>query len=269
VKKTKSPKPPKIISSWGLFLASLAQYRAHWKPYVKIMAAVAIPTNLISIFNLGSADAIAQSYISFASIVMNVAFIWAITRQEKSGRVPKLSAAYYDGSVALVRFLLLSFAILVMLIPAAFGLSLYGIAQTTADYFNTSGPELLLAGLAALVLSLPSLYMMVRYALSAPALVLEGLRPVASLRRGRLVTIGRFWPVAGRLAALAIFTAIIFLPSLLILFLLSLLKLGNLPTAIFQITATLTVLPFINIYMLRLFIALDEAPNAAEAEPSS
>jgi hypothetical protein len=261
-------KLPKIISPWGLFLASLAQFRAHWKPYVLILAVVAVPANILGIFSLGSSDALVQSYISFASIVMNVAFIWAITKQAKTGKVPKVSAAYYDGSVALVRYLLLSLALIVMLIPAAFGLSLFGIAQTASDYFNVTGPELALSALAAFVLAIPSLYLMVRYALAPFVLVQEGLRPVAALRRSRLLTMGRFWPVAGRLTALGLFIAIVSIPALLLLLGLSAFKLGNVPTVVFEIAATLTVLPIINIYMLRTYLALEKA-QPAEAEPTS
>jgi hypothetical protein len=257
--RTKRVKLPKIASAWDIFRSSLRDYRKNWKSYIKILAVVAIPANLIALFNLGSADQLTSSYVSFGSIVMNVAIIWAMVARERTGTVPKISAAYYDGSVALVRFLLVSFSIVIMLLPAAFGAALYIVSLQVADYSGIVGPEQYLIGLVALVLAIPSLYLIVRYATAPLAVVRDDLRPIAALKRARLLSLDRFWPIAGRLVLLGVFLIVLLLPSLLIYFGVFFLNIGNLAQVVFNILTTLTVLPIGNLYMLRLYRLLEHA----------
>ncbi|MGO9660911.1 MAG: hypothetical protein ACLQVK_24950 [Acidimicrobiales bacterium] len=55
----------------------------------------------------------------------------------------------------------------------------------------------LLEGLAALLCLLPALVVMALFVLTAPAIVLEGLGPVAGMRRSWRLVKRRFWPVLG------------------------------------------------------------------------
>jgi hypothetical protein len=254
---------PKITSAWDLLRASFREYRANWKPYMKIIAIVAIPANLISLMNL-SGDTTAQSYISFASVVMNVALIWALVQHERANKVPKVAAAYYEGTGGLVSFMLVSFALVVIVLPAAIGSTFYGASSQAAGYAGSFGPEQIVLGLLALILSLPTLYWLVRCGLAPFITIREGLRPMAALKLSRRYTLGRFWPVAGRFALLAVFILVLLVPIGLIYFLLSLLNLGNTPVVVFNILATLTVLPIANIYMMRLYRALEHAHTPAQ-----
>jgi hypothetical protein len=54
-----------------------------------------------------------------------------------------------------------------------------------------------LEGLAALLCLLPALVVMALFVLTAPAIVLEGLGPVAGMRRSWRLVKRRFWPVLG------------------------------------------------------------------------
>jgi hypothetical protein len=255
---------PKITSAWDILRASLRDYRAHWQPYIKILAIVTVPANIITLVDLNTANATVQSYVTFASVIMNVALIWAIVQSERAGATPKVATAYYDSSAFIVRFLLINAALLVMVIPAGLGAALYSVSLQYASYSGGSGPEQILLGGLALILALPTLYLLVRYGLSTMALVRDNLRPIAALKRTRSYTLGRFWSLAGRLVLLGIFLVILLLPSVLAYFLLSMLNLDNLAVVIFNIIAALTVLPVANISLMRLYRALEHAHTPAK-----
>lgn len=267
-KRVKKPKVklPKILSGWKLIRASLGDFRRHWKRYTLILAVVTIPTNLSAIFNLAGSDQFAGSYLSLFSIIMNVALIWAMVQGEKTGTVSTLGEAYYDGSVALVRFILVTFALVVMLIPAALGVLLYLIGLTAQDVTGVSGPELIGVGIVALALAAPSFYLLVRYVQAPFAVVRDGLRPMAALRRSRLYSLGRFWPLAGRYVQLLAFITVLTFPAYLISALFTYLKWTSTGNFVFQCLATLIVLPIGNLFMLRVYRALEHSFNARTAE---
>jgi hypothetical protein len=274
-KPTKAPKSrpkriklnyPKIPSSWRIFLDVLKDYRAHWKPYIKILAVVAIPAGVLSVISLGPAEATIQNYVSFASIAMNIAFLWAASQTIKKGVVPKVRSAYYDGSTAIVRFLLISMAIVFMLIPAALGAAFNLLIAQYSDYFGVPLAERIILGSLAAVLALPSLFLMVRFGLSLFVAVHESLAPIASFRRARLVTLGRFWTVAVRMISLLLVMLVTGLPAAAILVGLSMLGQVAIGAALFQIVATLTVLPIANLYMLKLYLILEDSFSVAAVE---
>jgi hypothetical protein len=267
-KKSKRPKLkyPKIPSAFRIFVDTLKDYRTNWKAYVKIMAVVAIPAGILSVLSLGPAEPTAQQYVSFASIAMNIAFLWAASQAVKTGVVPKVRSAYYDGSTAIIRFLIISFLIVIMLIPAALGAAFNLMIAQYADYFGVPLSERIILGVLAAILALPSLFLIVRFGLALFVAVHESLAPIASLRRARVVTLGRFWTVAGRIVALLLWMLITGLPSFAILIGLSALGQVLIGAALFQIIATLTVLPIANLYMLKLYLILEDSFSAATVE---
>ena len=125
--KTKKAKLPKLPKPWGLFRSSWSDYRAGWKRFILILAIVAVPINLIPLFNFSTAAASIDSYTLFATIFMNVALIWAIVERDRSGKVPSLSHAYYDSSIAIIRFILVTLLLVLMLLPAALGATLLDV----------------------------------------------------------------------------------------------------------------------------------------------
>jgi hypothetical protein len=251
-------KPRPIDSGWQIFRYALGLYRAHWKRYVKILAVVSVPVSIVSVIHLGSADAVAQSYVSFASIVMNVAFIWAAAQTIDTGKAPTVRSAYYDGSLALVRFVLVSFIIFAIMLPAAAGVALYVLGLKAADYYGVYGPELIFDGGLSLLLVALTVWLLVRFGLTPFAIVDTDLRPVLALRRIRALSLRRFWTIASRLGMLALFLIAVAAPSALIVFGLAFLPIGVLPLILLQILATLTVLPIGNLYLLRLYRLLED-----------
>lgn len=264
--KTPKIKLPKITSSWRLFTSSLAEFRTHWKPYLKIISIVALPGGLLMLLNVFAKFPTADAYNTLAVTVMNMALLWYITQYRRTGRRPTLAQTYYDGSVSVVSYGLISLMLLLMLVPSALGAALYVVGLAAGEAFGVYGPEQLLIGFVAIILALPTAYLFVRYPFAPLIAVRDHLRPVAALRASRRATLGRFWPVAGRLSMLGLFLAILALPVLLIAFGLSFVPLATLAPAFFQVVVTLILLPIGDLYLLNLLKALEPAEVAQVAE---
>jgi hypothetical protein len=116
----------RINSGWRLYVISLKAFIVDWRLYTKILAFVAVPTDLLALSQSISQNAAFTDYSSMAAIVMNVASLWTIIRRREGGLSSTLAEAYYDGNVALIRYLLVSVLMVFMLIPLALGLALYG-----------------------------------------------------------------------------------------------------------------------------------------------
>lgn len=266
--KTARTRRPKLTSSWKLFRRSLGQYRAAWRRYVLVTGLVAGPVALLSMF-IRSDDAMSGAFISMALVVMNVALMWSIVHQFRHGFLPKLSDAYYDSSHLFLRFALVSFALVAMLIPLAFGLILLGISlMDTAVTPITSG-EFGLLTLVTLVIGLPSFYLMVRYLLALVAVAAHDLRPVAALRTSNRATQGRFWATVARLLALVFYMLLISVPISVVTALLAFGQLTALGIMFFNLLTTVIALPIANLYLFNLYHALTGEKVAFEpAGPS-
>jgi hypothetical protein len=260
VSKTPKNNSGRPERTWRLIKGSLSDYRADWLTYVKVTAVVAVPFNLLTLAGFSSVDVQALgSYGTFASIIMNVALLWTVLELQ-AGRRPNLPRAYYTGTGNLVSYILTSALLVVMLVPLAFGLILYSAAS--AQDTGATLPELLLVGGVAVVLALPSIYAMVRFGLGLMLVMTDDLRPMAALRAARLLTLGHFWPLTGRLVLMGLFLILLTIPVALVAVGLSFIRLDNWAAAVFQIVATLTILPIAYLYLLRIVRSLQPARAA-------
>lgn len=174
-------------------------------------------------------DPIFQAYSLIFLVIMNVALLWAISTHERTGQVPGLAAAYYDGPIAIVRFLLTMLALVLMLIPVTFATVLYILGSAVVDASGTL-PEQMLIPFACLLISMISGWLIVRFGLAAVIVVAGLTRPLHALRYARTLTLGRFWRVFARMAALVLFVATTALPIAAVTALLSALHLAPLAT---------------------------------------
>jgi hypothetical protein len=270
--KVPRPRPPKPAGAWKLFRAAMAELRRHWKPYVLVMAIVAVPLDLVLLIPGVSTDPSAQAITNFAVITMNIALIWAIVQQERTGKAPRPSVAYYSGSEALIRTVLTMAALVLMLIPAAFAAVIYILGAVTAQAVGTLPEEILILFVSVLI-AMISVWWLVRFGLAPIIAVAEGLTPIHALRYSRRLTLGRFWRVFSRYAALIFFIFLSALPIALITAGISAIHLAPIATLFFELVTTFTALPLLNIYLLRLYRNLDKgyqtiAPEEdPEAEP--
>jgi hypothetical protein len=263
-KRRNSPSVPKPLTARKLIRATLREFATGWKTYCLVVGLIAVPVDILSaVFSLSTSD-VSYAYFSLASYISVVALIWAITRRHMTGRASTLREAYYDGSVAVVRYFLVSLVLIVLLVPAAFGAALYGIGLTASSSTGSYSPVLMLIALVCFVIAIPSGVLLIRFGLAPFVAVQDGLPPFEALRIARTYTMGRFWPLVGRYIVLGLALLGMLVPIIIATIVLSLLHLGAVATPVFEIASTLLILPMANIYMYRLFLSISENSRTAQ-----
>jgi hypothetical protein len=261
---------PKLTSAWEQFAAALNEYRRNFGLYFKITAIVAIPLNALALFfatsdPYGNTSDPLSGFSLPAAIVMNAALLWVVMYRHDTGRRPTLAQAYYDGTANFMRYVLACIFIALMCIPAALGARVYGVGVLSPLAAGASAVELSLLSLVSLLLTIPTLYLVVRHILAPFAAMREGLRPLAALRWSRALTKGRFWAVAQRLALLAIFLAIISIPATFITLVLAYAGQEMLGTVLFVVLTTIIALPLFYIYVDKLYLNLEDTRPGGHA----
>jgi hypothetical protein len=254
-----------MISARQLARQAVTELRAGWKRYISIIAIVIVPIDLIGLSNSAAGgDATVGVYSLIISLTMNVALIWAIVQRDRTGVIPRMSTAYYEGSVAVVRFFLVSSALVIMLAPAALGAATYIAAQTAGVNSSAPAAEQLLIGIPCLMLALISAHLLIRFGLSLVAVIDSDLRPLAALRYARVLTLGRYWRVVGRYLGLFVLIIAIAVPIAIVTMFLAFLRLVPVATLFFQLVTTFTVLPVTNLYLLRLYRGMEPETGRAQ-----
>jgi hypothetical protein len=261
-KQTKAKTETKLAtvgfpSGWRLFRDSLGDFRLHLWRYLALVGVVVIPSNLIGLSASLASDPTVLLYENLGSLFMTAALIWAVSREQSNDGM-KLRQAYYDGSSMVLRFIVVLAMLAIMSLPAAIGLSLYSLGSTTTSGAAALSVQLLLGALA-LVLSLPTLYWIIRYGLSIVRLAVTDEWPVAAIKSARLLTLGYFWQLAGRVAQLLVWIILLMLLPALLFIGLALVTHAVLFVVLFQLSFSLIILPFSALYVYRLYRVLTEA----------
>ncbi len=173
----------------------------------------------ISIFALlvgsagNSTSASAGAYQLFFGLVASLAVIWAL-RQVLSGTRLRVRDAYYRGMYPLVPFILVLIVVVMQLIPAIIGSSMYALVINNgiAVYFI----EKLLWALFYGLLALLSLYMISSSLFALYIVTLPDMTPMKALRSARSLVLHRRWTVLRKILCLPIIlllaAAIVMLP---------------------------------------------------------
>lgn len=247
---------PSLPTIWRLFRGSLRDLRTHWKPLIVIALIVALPSNLLGLVTSLSSDSSVSTYLSVAAIIMNLALIWAALAIGRGQRV-SLRRAYYEGTARLVPFVLVSLVLVLEVIPLALGLIVFSLGAVAAGPAATIG-ERLLVTVAALILALPTLFLLNRSLFSVFAVQTPETNPVAALKRSWALVRGRAWPVFGRLIGLGMLMLIILIVPTIGLVVLYGTTGNKIWVAILQLIISLTFLPLVNLYLARLYGVLRE-----------
>ncbi len=269
---TPSPKkkPSKPLTAWQLARMSLTELKSDWKRYALILAVIAIPNELISLSD--GAGPLAACLL-MAIIIMNVALIWAVVQREQTGVIPRPSSAYYDGSVMVVRSIVVILVLAAMAIPAAVGATFFKMSQTAlSDTIPSSGEQVLII-VGCLLFAIPTIWLLNRFFLSLIAVVASDLRPLAALKYARRLTLGHFWQLINRYLGLLLLIIIVNIPVTIIAVLLFILRLAALGTIFFGLTTTFIAFPLTTIYLLHLYRDLEpksnpETPTKTTKEPA-
>jgi hypothetical protein len=242
----------KLASTWTLVKAALRQQRRSFGSLLLVAAIVTIPGNLIAL--LASTETTVSTYVSVASIVMNLAIVWTVVQLDQ-GQPVKASQAYYDGTATFVKFVLLSLLLIVAFLPLALGLILYSVGVIGAAPGTTIFEKSLLTVLAAL-LAAPSILWVNRLIFSPFILVASGQRPLAAARLSWRSVKGHSWQVLVRLLGLILAVAILIaIPALLCLYFYAVTK-NRGWLVLLQIFSSLLLLPFIDLYLYKLYRSL-------------
>lgn len=249
----KKPKKERSALAFRSLMADVwRDIKAHWRGLLWAVAIVMVPASLLSSTSTASDDSSLSAYIAIATLVMNGALIWTAL-QIVAGESWSTRKAYFQG-VATVRLMLLTFLLVLALLPAGLGLVFYVAAVSGA---TIALGEHLLVGLLALLLALPSILLLTRMSLAPYVLHVEPeLGPWQATARSRELTSGRFWLLLGKILQLGLVTALIVAPlAVLFGFLGSLLQ-NEWPLIVLQIVAAIATVPLVHLYMARLHTEL-------------
>ena len=253
-----SSKLPALPTGRRLLRRTWADYRAHGRLYVLIVAVVAVPVCLAgALLGAGDSSGVVSTLSVVATLLMTLSLVYTIVLSRRDGVDVRLRAAYYDGSAYFVKYFLISMVLLIMALPALIGLDLAALANYDPSMGGLAlniSDRLLVTGIG-LALCLPSAWMLTRFGWALPVSVWESLWPMAALRRGRALTLKRFWKILGRLVFVGalsfIALIIIFIP---IIFIGKIWPDGALN--VYSLLCDLIILPPVVLYLVNLYRVL-------------
>lgn len=256
---TAKSKPAKLPGSWSLFRITWADLRRDWKLYFGIVALVTIPTDILSTYFGADTGTTFAAYLSIAGIFMDVALIYAVVRRHREGDDFGLRTAYYSGSHAVLRFLLVALMLGVMILPLAIGTEIYGLGVAGG---GGSVGESFLLGIIGLPFVLVSLWLLARCVLSLIMVVDREVHPISAIRFTWRLTRRRFWPVFGRLMSLLGYVLLALISPIVVFGGLYLVSRNSFFALLLQVAISLIILPLVVLYGFHLYDKLD--PAAAE-----
>lgn len=241
-----------LPSIWTLLKASWQIWITNFIRISRIILIIALPVSLLTLSASVSGDGTATAYISLVSVVMDLALLWAINHLHIAP--PTIREAYYQGTAAIVPFMLVVLVLTIELIPLSIGAWLLGtgLAPTVA----IQPVEKLLIGLVGASLATPSLWWLSRDIFGIFHVLRPNTRPVQALKASRQAVKGRTWLVMGRLIILVLaMLALISVPSVLLVWAHSVHQ-QTFYLSILQLIVSLTVLPLTFIYLHQLNLEL-------------
>jgi len=230
--------------------AAASDYRANWRVMGIIVLVVTVPVAILSNIGVSStSDTTSAAYLAFAQLAMNAALIWAVI-ERRHNRPVSVRQAYYTGSAALVRLVLVAVMLVGMSLLMVLGVVIlgFGLAAPVAGESLPAGEQVLLALLAILV-SIPSIVLLVRAMWAIYIVVETPLGPLEAIRKSRMLTRGKVVVTLSRLVALAVFLLLMVVVPVVVLLVLANLTHSVVFTILLQIFISLLVLPLANFYL--------------------
>ena len=280
-KKTKKPigkktKVVKLPSAWSLTQKAYKEAATFWRSLIGVLSVYAVlyfvlvmgfnlslswqqglalsgskisqaVSGVFSVFGSGALSGGSQTdattiiqFILF--LIASLAFIWAIRRLQALKDV-KIRDAYYLGNASLIPVMLVSFALLITLIPAAIGSGLLSASLQV----STTGTEIFIVSIIAGVLLLISLYFLSMFWSAFYIASLPETRPWQALRSAAQITKKRRFAILRKISFFAILNIIILF---IVLFLVALAAASIVPFVVFLLLIILFALAHIYLYSL-------------------
>ena len=194
------------VGFWKRLRDSIFFWRNGIGPLSGVVAVMALPLSLQGLSSGGEASA----YTSLASLFMGLAVVWSVGRLRREQTV-SIKSAYYEGTAPIIKYMLVLLVLALQALPFLAAASAYSLGLAGA----ASLAEKLVLGALGLLLALPTLYWLPRYALAI--LWVHETQPLAALRASKQLVDGKYWLV---LANLLLFTlvcvAALILPTILL-----------------------------------------------------
>jgi hypothetical protein len=202
------PAPPLLPKGIGDILsAAFTIYKEKWQQFFVIVAIVAVPLSIIQYF-------LQDQLVSPATVHVD----------PTTGVITTTGGSSFGtlvaGSILLALIGVLIYEIMAGAITRAAAGSVVGITIDADDSYRYGLARLgsilligiltgLAVGLGFIFLIIPGLFLLVKFAVSIPALVVENKRGTQAMSRSYELTSGHFWHVAGTVLLAAILTGIV------------------------------------------------------------
>jgi hypothetical protein len=160
---------------------------------------------LLGTSNAASSDT-AAVYQNILFILISLALIW-VFRQSSAGKKPTIKEAFYNAFYPLVQFLLVLVVMVLQLLPAYFGVFIYGIVSSGG--LAVSGLEQAIWIIFLGLLILLSMYMICSSLFAFYIVTLPNMTPMQALRSSRALVFSRRLSVFRKLVILPLVAFII------------------------------------------------------------
>lgn len=256
------PNNTKLPKTWTLIKSAITFIWQKHRSLAPIVALIMVPVIVVNI--LTNNDQTLASYGSFATLIMNVAVIYAVIKLKSGDKQVGLAQAYYHGTSRFVAFVCVVGLLGLQLIPFLIGGLVY-VSGSTGSTLGLGPVEMLLLGLIWLLISAPSLRWITRTIFGLYLVTDSSISPLAAARGSSTLVRGQTWSVLGRLLAGALLMVVVLIiPSL---------ALSALPdsaswtariaTGGLQLISALILVPFASVYGYVILEALGGKPKAS------
>lgn len=129
-----------------------------------------------------------STYQTIFTVIVSLVTIWAI-RQALAGKIPTVKQAFYNGTAAVVPFVLVLLVVGLQLVPLAVGSWLYG--TVVGNGIAVLAIERVVWALVFFLLAVLSLYMVCSSVFALYIVNLSGVTPMMALRSARKLVLHR------------------------------------------------------------------------------
>lgn len=250
---------PKTLALVKLTLNEIWGNRSTLTPIILLIMTPIVILNLLT-----GNDQTLGTYGSFATLIMNIAIIYAVIKLKTGSKKLSLSQVYYGGTTRFVAFMCVVALLGAQLIPALLGGLVY-VSGSTGATVGLGAVEKTLLGGVWLLFSIPTFRWLTRSVFALYLIQDPDMRPIAAVRASSALVRGKSWSVFGRILIGTIFmVGVLLIPSLLISTLPETASLiYKLATGLLQIISALILVPFASMYGYNIVEALGGKPKAS------
>lgn len=243
---------PKTLTLIRASIADTWRLKSSLFPIIIIVILPVVILNLLT-----GNDQTLGSYGSFATLIMNVAAIYAVIKLKTGSKKVTIAQAYYTGTARFVAFTGVVGLLVIQMIPLIIGGLIY-VSGSTGATVGLGPVELTLLGGIWLIFALPTLRWLTRSVFGLYLVYDTSLGPIASVKASSALVRGRSWSVFGKiLAGTILMFIVLIIPSLAVSTLPdSASILAKVATSLLQLLSALILVPFATVYGYNILEAL-------------